>query len=846
MSSSTLSADGNFDIGALAHPVGDYDPTNPSGNDVRFSPDVGGRASDGPTSSVSASGVGYIDGLLSGVKWSATTITFSFPDEASDYEGGYPDDAPLEGFGQLSASQQAILRAALDGNTWRSIDGFTNLQTTDNGIDPDSTLRAAYSTDPDPSAYAYYPSAHFTGGDMWFGTTSSYGYATAQLGSSGYRSTLHELGHALGLKHGHEVSGPANMAVPVEYNHHEYTVMPYISYQGGSTGGYTNAAGSHPQSFMMADIAALQYMYGANFGGTSSTYTWSATTGEMFVNGVGQGAPGGGAGGSLNKIFLTIWDNGGDNDVYDASNYTTGVSIDLRPGYFSVLSQTQLAYLGGGPNSGYARGNVYNALLYQDDLRSLVENAIGGSGNDSLVGNQGNNILDGRGGTDTLDGGAGNDTYVLADGFDTVIDSAGTDTITSTISRSLADYATIEKLTLLGTGHINGTGNALNNVIRGNGGDNILDGGAGKDGLIGGAGNDTYVLADGNDTVTDSKGLDKITTTITRSLLDYVGIENLTLLGSGHINGTGNDAANTIIGNSGNNILDGGLGKDILNGGAGNDTYVLANANDTVIDSAGIDTITSTITRSLVGYADIERLTLLGTGNINGTGNALNNVIKGNSGNNILDGGDGADGLDGGDGDDTYVLADGNDSVIDSGGVDTITSTITRTLEKYATIEKLTLLGTDHINGVGNGLNNVIRGNSGNNTLSGGAGDDGLIGGLGNDRLTGGIGKDSFVFNTALNAATNVDTITDFSVVDDTIQLDNAIFTRLGIEGRLSTSMLAINLTGEATDANDRIIYESDTGRLYYDANGSAAGAGVHFATLSPGLALTVNDFLII
>jgi Ca2+-binding RTX toxin-like protein len=98
-----------------------------------------------------------------------------------------------------------------------------------------------------------------------------------------------------------------------------------------------------------------------------------------------------------------------------------------------------------------------------------------------------------------------------------------------------------------------------------------LKGGPGSDKLIGGSGNDIYVLENGHDTVSDSSGSDTITSTITRSLVSYAAIENLTLLGSGKINGTGNSKSNTIIGNNGVNTLDGGLGNDILKGGSGND-----------------------------------------------------------------------------------------------------------------------------------------------------------------------------------------------------------------------------------------------------------------------------------
>ncbi|MFM9860635.1 hypothetical protein RUR49_19425 [Pseudoxanthobacter sp. M-2] len=368
-----------------------------------------------------------------------------------------------------------------------------------------------------------------------------------------------------------------------------------------------------------------------------------------------------------------------------------------------------------------------------------------GNGLDNLIkGNNGANILDGGAGVDTLQGDNGGDTYVLGNAQDLVVESfnSGIDTITSTITRSLAPYAHVERLTLLGNGNINGTGNGLDNAITGNAGKNILDGAGGTDSLFGGLGNDTYVLGnDGDDVTSDTGGTDTITSTISRSLAPHGSIEVLNLLGNANIDGTGNALANTISGNSGKNVLDGGVDAvtDFLAGGQGNDTYMLGAGNDVVIEfvGGGTDTITSTITRSLVSYTDVENLTLLGSAHINGTGNGAANRIVGNDGQNVLDGGAGTDTLEGGDGKDTYVLGNGNDATFDTGGIDTITSTISRSLAPHGTVENLTLLGVGNIDGTGNALSNTITGNAGNNVLYGGidnySNTDTLIGGLGND-----------------------------------------------------------------------------------------------------------------
>ena len=147
-------------------------------------------------------------------------------------------------------------------------------------------------------------------------------------------------------------------------------------------------------------------MYGANYttNGGDTVYKWNPLTGQEFINGVGQAPPG------ANRIFMNIWDGGG-HDTYDFSNYTTNLKVDLSPGGWTTTSATQLANLGGGH---FAIGNISNSLLYHGNTASLIEDAIGGSGNDIITGNVADNHLTGNGGNDTLDGGAGNDTAVYS------------------------------------------------------------------------------------------------------------------------------------------------------------------------------------------------------------------------------------------------------------------------------------------------------------------------------------------------------------------------------------------------------------------------------------------------
>ncbi|WP_348272889.1 calcium-binding protein [Mesorhizobium sp. YR577] len=457
----------------------------------------------------------------------------------------------------------------------------------------------------------------------------------------------------------------------------------------------------------------------------------------------------------------------------------------------------------------------------------------GFSGSDVIEGKGGNDIIDGGSGADIMLGGTGNDIYYVDDVRDVVFEfeNEGTDTVRSTISWTLG--ANIERLELLGTGNLNASGNALANTLVGNTGNNILNGGAGADTMTGGAGNDIYYVDNAGDKTIEAAngGTDTVRSTVSWTL--GANIERLELLGTGNLNASGNALANTLVGNAGNNTLNGGAGADSMTGGAGNDIYYVDNAGDKTIEAAngGTDTVRSTISWTL--SANIERLELLGTGHLNGTGNALANTLIGNAGNNILNGGGGADHMVGGAGNDIYYVDNVGDKTVEAlnGGTDTVRSSVHWTLS--ANTERLELQGTGHLNGTGNALANTIVGNAGNNVLNGGAG---------SDILTGGAGSDTFFFNTALGAS-NIDRITDYNVAQDTIRLENAIFTGLA-DGWLKAS--AFHIGTAAADPSDRIIYNKTTGALLFDKDGAGGAAAVQFATLSPGLAMTASEFFIV
>jgi Ca2+-binding RTX toxin-like protein len=212
------------------------------------------------------------------------------------------------------------------------------------------------------------------------------------------QSILHEIGHALGLKHGQESS--VYGAMNADRLDIEFSLMNYPNYIG-STEGFGTAAQS-PQTYMLYDIAALQYVYGANFSqaGQDNIYTWSETSGVESINGVSQGTP------FDNHIFETIW-TGGANSTYDLSHFSQNQVDDMNPGGWMDFSTSQLAdlnfYAPSKPNGEiFARGNIYNALEFNGDPRSLIDKIKTGSGDDVIIGNSADNTIDGGLGTDTV------------------------------------------------------------------------------------------------------------------------------------------------------------------------------------------------------------------------------------------------------------------------------------------------------------------------------------------------------------------------------------------------------------------------------------------------------------
>ncbi|HVQ07468.1 MAG TPA: M10 family metallopeptidase C-terminal domain-containing protein [Allosphingosinicella sp.] len=455
------------------------------------------------------------------------------------------------------------------------------------------------------------------------------------------------------------------------------------------------------------------------------------------------------------------------------------------------------------------------------------------AGNDNLTGGNGNDLLYGEGGTDVANF-AGSLTYIdtglgwlvqsgegndILNGVEVAIDGGGQRnqlvgaTGYATLQAALTDSQTGDNVRLASgtyTGTVNYNVGGLTVIAQPGAVQNLTYATIGAFGI-------TIFAAGGNDTITTGTGNDVI------------------------LGGAGDDVLN---GGAGNDVLYGEGGSDTSSGGLGDDVFIVDSTADVTIENAfeGNDAVLTQVSYALTSGASVELLSTTvhsGTSAINLTGNYLDQTIIGNYGNNVITGGVGSDVLIGLYGDDTYVVNGANSSVIEeaNGGNDTVYTSVTFALGANSEVEVLSTIthaSTDAINLTGSNTAQTVVGNAGANVLDGKGGND-LLAGLG--------GADTFAFTSALGA-NNVDTLFDFSVADDTIALDDAIFAALG--AALDSGEF-VNGTGSvAIDADDHIIYNSTTGALFYDVDGVGGADAVQFATLTPGLALTVSDFSVI
>ena len=485
----------------------------------------------------------------------------------------------------------------------------------------------------------------------------------------------------------------------------------------------------------------------------------------------------------------------------------------------------------------------------------LTGNAFG----QYILGNDGANTIDGKAGADRLEGRLGDDQYFVDNAADVLVELTGQgyDIVRASANYTLTAGAEIEALTTTdhsGTTPINLTGNefgdlSLRQYLLGNDGNNILDGAGGADRMEGRLGNDTYFVDNTGDLVVElaGQGFDAVRTSVSYSLGAGAGIEEFTTTnnaGTATIHLTGNEFGQFILGNDGNNNIDGAGGADTMQGRLGDDQYFVDNIGDLVIETAGqgYDIVRASASFTLTTGAEIEAFTTTnhsGTAAINLTGNEFGQYILGNDGNNNIDGKAGADRLEGRLGDDQYFVDNAGDMLAELAGqgYDIVRASTSITLTAGAEIEALTTTnhgGTAAIDLTGNEFAQTILGNEGANVINGGAG---------NDALTGGGGADAFLFNTALNQSTNVDTIMDFAVAVDQVRLEKGVFTGL-TDGALAAGAFAHGTT--AADADDRIIYDDPTGRLFFDADGAGGADAVQFAIVGKNLAISASDFFVV
>jgi Ca2+-binding RTX toxin-like protein len=523
------------------------------------------------------------------------------------------------------------------------------------------------------------------------------------------------------------------------------------------------------------------------------------------------------------------------------------------------------------------------------DEASADHTLIGGAGNDSITGNGGADVIYAGAGDDVilvtadnitqlaasftagnyarLDGGGGIDTLKL-DGGDITLDLTAIANQGGAAPTSSSRIESIEKIDLGGSGD-NSLILSEKDVIDMTG-FNLFNDGDGWSGLgaivnkhqlvVDGNHGDSVNLADWSFAGIASNGGQSYSVFNTANAAQLL-VNNAMLYASivdaadllanskDKLSGTADDdlinggaGADSLTGNAGNDLLNGGTGADSLKGGAGDDSYIVDDKGDKVTETGnqGTDQVLASISYKL--GKNVENLTLTGSDNLNASGNELANQLIGNSGDNILDGGKGVDRYRGGGGNDTYLLDNllETDIVEISGqGTDTIQLKVDKLAKGQISasytladnVENLIITGKAQINLIGNASDNSLTGNAKAN------------------QLTGGAGADSFVFNAA-PSKTNIDTITDFETGVDKIALDDKIFKKLLGVTNFKDNFEDITSGSTASDNSHYLLYETDTGNLYYDADGAGKKPMVLIGVFVDGTGhhplVAASDFVVV
>ena len=531
----------------------------------------------------------------------------------------------------------------------------------------------------------------------------------------------------------------------------------------------------------------------------------------------------------------------------------------------------------------------------EGDTYANIENLQGSGYDDWLQGDAQANTLEGFNGNDTLKGSGGADTLDGGAGVDTASYLGSTSGVTVDLGSGRGTGGNAEGDVLLNIENVTGgnsndalTGNALANLLSGSDGSDTLQGGGGADTLEGGAGTDTASYANsaagvrvsllggtGNGQGGDAEG------DVLREIENLAGSSFEDAL-------TGTTAANLLSGGAGNDTLTGWGGGDTLNGGAGSDTVSYAGWSGATVDlvngrgqagSWASDTLTSI--ENAIGTDTSDRFIANGEANsFNGlggkdqvsyeastaavqvdlgrgigsggfaagdiylsieyvTGSRFADTLLGSAGDDSIQGGAGDDLMEGRGGGDIYQVGEAGDRVIEGrgGGTDTVVALTSYTLEAGQEIEALI--------GSRSGIDvraYALTGNEFANGIVGGDGDDRLNGRGGADSLRGRDGNDTFVFDSALVSG-QFDLVVDFTSGSDKIELSSGVFSALP-KGALNAAAFK-DLSAGPVDATDRILYDRASGGLFYDADGSGAGARVQFATLDSKPTLSAGDFLV-